>query len=273
MSADHPAPKVSVCLVTYNQEALVSQAVESVLAQRTSFAIELVIGEDHSTDGTRDVVRAFARQHPDRVRVLLQRVNRGLLANFSDTFAACRGEYVALLDGDDYWTSPDKLEKQARFLDGHPACTICFHDTAVLLQDGRFCPENYTSPDQRPLSTITDLFETNFIATCSAMVRRSAVPALPSWYYDCCWEDWPLYILLATRGSIGYLPEVMAVYRSHGQGLWSGLGVAEQLERTIDFLTRIDGHLDRRHSAAIHASILKHRTRLAAVRASERACS
>ena len=273
MSADRAAPKISVCLVTYNQEMWVSQAIESVLTQRTSFDIELVIGEDHSTDRTRDTVSAFARQHPGRIRVLLQDANRGLLANFSDTFAACRGEYVALIDGDDYWTSPDKLEQQARFLDAHPECTICFHDTAVLLPDGNFCPDNYTSPSQKRISTLTDLFETNFIATCSAMVRRSAVPTLPSWYKDCCWEDWPLYILLAERGSIGYLPEVMAVYRSHGQGLWSGLGVSEQLEHTIDFLTRLDAHLDHRHSQAINASILKHRARLAAVRASQRHCS
>src|SRR5215207_1776851 len=150
-------PKVSVCLITYNQVDFVTAAIESVLSQHTSFATELVIGDDHSTDGTRDILLSFARRLPARIRLLLHDSNRGLVRNFSETFTACRGEYVALLDGDDYWTASDKLERQARFLDTHPGCSICFHDAAVLLGNDQFCPQNYTSPDQQRMSTLTEL--------------------------------------------------------------------------------------------------------------------
>jgi glycosyltransferase involved in cell wall biosynthesis len=256
-----------VCLITYNQEMFVRAAIESVLAQRTSFDSELVIGDDASTDRTTEIVAGFARRYPERIRVLRQESNQGLLRNFHLTLNACRGKYVALLDGDDYWTATNKLETQVRFLVAHPECSLCFHDVAVLQEDGRFCTSNYTSPLTKRTSEITDLFETNFIATCSAVFRREAINEFPSWYQSCLWEDWPLYMLLAQQGTITYFNEVMAVYRSHGRGLWSALDMASQVSRTIEFLTAVDRYLDFRYRDAIQSSIEKHRRRLNAIAA------
>ncbi len=258
--------KVSVSLITYDHEPFIAEAIESVLAQRADFAWELVVGDDCSTDRTPEIVRSYADRYPERIRVLKSGRNRGLVGNFLGTFRECRGEYVALLDGDDYWTSPSKLQRQAAFLDGHPECTICFHDVAVLLPDGNLCTENYTSPAQKKISGVEDLFETNFIATCSAMLRRRAVAEIPSWYASCRWEDWPLYILYAERGKIGYLNEVMAVYRNHGRGLWSGLDPVTQLEAVIGFLEDVDGRLEHRYRLPIEASLSKYRARLRAAR-------
>ena len=122
------------------------------------------------------------------------------------------------------------------------------------------------SPAQKEISGVEDLFETNFIATCSAMLRRKALGELPSWYATCVWEDWPLYILYAERGKIGYLNEVMAVYRNHGRGLWSGLGPVEQLEAVIRFLQDIDERLGHRYQRPIAASLAKYRAHLRAAR-------
>jgi glycosyltransferase involved in cell wall biosynthesis len=243
--------KVSVCLITYNHREYVAQAIESVLAQKTSFPFEIRIGEDRSTDGTREIVEGFGRRFPEKIRLNLQETNRGLLPNFLSTFESCRGEYVALLDGDDFWTSPGKLQKQADFLDRHPDCTISFHQTEVLLPDRTLCETNYTQPGQPPFASIDALFETNFIATCSAMLRRSAVPKIPDWYRTSRWEDWPLYLLFADRGRIGYLPEAMGIYRSHGRGLWSGLDPIAQVEAVIGFLLTMDERLGRRYTAEI----------------------
>lgn len=258
---------MSVCLITYNHAEYVAQAVESVLSQETRFPYEIVVGEDRSTDGTRRIVEEFAARHPDRIRLILAEQNRGLLRNFLDTFLSCRGEYVALLDGDDYWTSPRKLQKQADFLDAHPDCSICFHDTEVLLPDGTLCDVNYTRPDHPPFTTIEDLFKTNFIATCSAMLRRSAVPEIPAWYTSSPWEDWPLYLLFAERGKIGYLPEPMGVYRSHGRGLWSGLDPAAQLEAVVGFLLAMDERLGRRYTPQILGSVSKYLDELSRLQA------
>jgi glycosyltransferase involved in cell wall biosynthesis len=249
---------VSVCLITYNHEEYVAQAIESVLVQETPFPFEIRIGEDHSTDGTREIVESYGKRFPEKIRLNLQETNRGLLRNFLSTFESCRGEYVALLDGDDFWTDSGKLRKQAEFLDRHAECSICFHQTQVLLANGTLCDENYTRPDQPPLTSIEALFETNFIATCSAMLRRRAVPEIPDWYVTSPWEDWPLYLLVADRGRIGYLPGAMAVYRSHGSGLWSGLGRDSQIEAVIGFLLTMDGRLGRRYTSEITRSVSRY---------------
>lgn len=251
-------PRVSVCFITYNHETYVAQAIESVVAQRTTFDYEIVVGEDCSTDGTRRIVEAYAERYPGRIRLNLQTENRGLLRNFLTTFESCRGEYVALLDGDDFWTSSRKLQKQVDFLDEYPDCSICFHDVEVLLPDGSVCEVNYTRPDHPPFATIEDLFETNFIATCSAMLRKCALPGLPPWYASSPLEDWPLYILYAERGKIGYLKEPMGVYRSHGRGLWSALDPVAQISKVIEFLRMIDERLAYRYTDRISASVARY---------------
>ena len=122
-----PSPKVSVLMIAYNEEQFVKQAIQSVLMQKANFEYELVIGEDCSTDRTREIVLEFQRKYPDRIRLLLAKRNLGASVNWIRTLRGCRGQYVANLDGDDYLTSAHELQKQADFLDAHPECSICFH--------------------------------------------------------------------------------------------------------------------------------------------------
>ena len=107
------SPKVSVLVLAYNQERYIAQAIQSALDQQTEFAIEIVIGEDCSTDRTRDILKRLAEDNPDLIRLLLREKNLGGTENFYDTLRQCRGEYVAMLEGDDYWTNPQKLQMQA----------------------------------------------------------------------------------------------------------------------------------------------------------------
>ena len=127
--------KLSVMTVSYNQAEYVEQALESALKQEADFDWELVIGDDCSTDGTREIVRRHADMHPDRVRLVEHESRLGMHANIMATYHACVGEYVAVLEGDDYWTSPHKLQRQAEFLDSHPDCVLCFHRARLLEQD------------------------------------------------------------------------------------------------------------------------------------------
>jgi glycosyltransferase involved in cell wall biosynthesis len=257
-----PRPLVSVCLITYNHEDLIGQAMESALAQTMLPDMELVVGDDGSTDRTRDVVTALAARHPNRVRTIFHPENTGLLANFMRTFAACRGEFVALLDGDDYWTLDSKIDRQVTALREHPACSICFHDVAVQLSDGSFYSVTYTRPDQAPVTGVEDLLEQNYIATCSVLLRRSFVPVLPSWFAEGPWEDWPLYLLLAEQGPILYLPELMGVYRAHGRGLWSQLDHAAKIQAQIDFLLAMDRRMNHRYSDRIAHRVSRFRDEL-----------
>src|SRR4051794_11773039 len=136
--ADHcgnagPGPmKLTVAMITYNHEPFIAQALDSILMQQVSFDHEILIGEDCSTDRTREIVRAYRQRYPDKIRLQLPETNRGMMQNFVAVLAAARGDYVALLEGDDYWTAPDKLARQVAYLDAHPECAICFHDALML---------------------------------------------------------------------------------------------------------------------------------------------
>jgi glycosyltransferase involved in cell wall biosynthesis len=249
-------PKVSVAMITYAQRDVIAEAIESVLAQQTTFTVELVIGEDCSTDGTREIVIEYARRFPSRVRLLLQPENRGGVANFFDTFGACRGQYIAVLEGDDYWTSTRKLQKQVDFLDAHRDYAVCFHAATMKYPDGR-PDERYPEPDFKATATIEDLIDDNFIPTCSSMIRRSALAGLPAWFTTLPWGDWTLFLLCSRHGFIAYLPEVMGVYRINPRGLWSRLRPVERLEAKIGFLRTMNGHLGEAYHAHFEASIAK----------------
>ena len=124
--------KVSVLTITYNHEKYIAQAIESVLIQEVNFDYELVIGEDCSTDKTREIVIDYQRKYPHKIRLLLNEKNLGMHRNFAQTYHACRGQYIAVLEGDDFWTSPHKLQKQVDFLDNNPDFAICFHNMQVI---------------------------------------------------------------------------------------------------------------------------------------------
>src|SRR5262245_61904643 len=156
--------KVSVLVMTYNHARFIRQAVDSVLMQRAGFEFEILISEDCSTDGTREIVLDYARRHPDTIRLLLSDTNLRSNAIVVRGIEAARGEYVALLDGDDFWTSPDKLQRQVRFLDTHPDCSLCFHNARVHRDDadGGW---NWTPGNHPRIATLEDLWMGNFIAT------------------------------------------------------------------------------------------------------------
>jgi len=174
--------KVSALVVTYNHARFIAQALDSVLMQEAPFPWEILVSEDASTDGTREIVVEYQRRHPGRIRLLLSERNLRSNRVVARGFEAARGEYVALLDGDDYWTARDKLAKQAVFLDAHPECAMCFHNATVVHEDGSRPPWSWTPPQQKPLATLEDIWLGNFIATCSSMFRRGVCGPLPPWY-------------------------------------------------------------------------------------------
>jgi glycosyltransferase involved in cell wall biosynthesis len=212
--------KVSVAMVTYNHEKFIAKALDSVLMQSTNFDYEIVIGEDCSTDNTRSILLDYQKRHPGKFRLLLHEKNLGMHLNGAQTLDACKGEYIAMLDGDDYWTSPEKLQKQVDFLDSHPACAVCFHNALIVYEDGSREPISYR-PNQKAFSTIIDLFLDNYIPTCAVMFRSGLFGKVPEWIGTLKMGDWLIHILNALHGNIGYLDETMAVYVVHPGGVWS----------------------------------------------------
>jgi len=251
------APLVDVNLITYNHEKFVAQAIESVLAQRTNFAYRLIVGDDCSTDNTQAIVRSYAEQHPDRMAVVFDSEHRGLRSKDRAGLKVLRlstAKYVAWLDGDDYWTDPNKLQKQVDVLERNPDVAICFHNVSTFPQDGGGESENLCPPDQKEISTLEDLLKGNFIPSCSIVFRRDAVGTLPEWYFTLKMGDWPLYILMAQHGRIRYLNEVMAAYRVHGGGSWSPRDRSHHDVNFLQLLDYVNRHFNSKYSRAIDAT-------------------
>ena len=258
--------KVSVLMITYNHEKFIAQAIESVLAQKAYFEYELVIGEDCSTDNTRQIIIDYQEQYPDKIRLLLPERNLGMLTNFINTYRACQGEYIALLEGDDYWTSPNKLAKQVSFLDDNLDFSVCFNDTIIVEQDSNYAPTLFPHRSSPESCTMQNLLANNFISTPSVMYRAGLVEEFPDWFYKQSMGDWTLHIFHAQYGKIGYIDEIMSAYRVHSGGVWSSKSVDNKLESTIKMLRAIAEHFGGKYSIEIASSIANYTQTLANVR-------
>jgi glycosyltransferase involved in cell wall biosynthesis len=203
-------PRVSVCVITYNHEAFIRQCLQSLVAQRTSFRFEIVVGEDGSTDGTRGIVQEFADAHPVLLRPLLRERNIGAMANFLDVHHAARGEYVCHCDGDDLW-EPDKLEQQVRFLDAHGECSAVFTNSHVIAEHGATIGV-FSSGVPESFDVAYLIRDGNFLHHSSMMYRRKWQDRIfpPAAEFI----DFHVYVLLARLGRLGYIDERLTSYRA-----------------------------------------------------------
>lgn len=246
--------KVSVATVTYNHEAYIAQTIESVLMQEGDFDIELIIGEDCSTDRTLEIVRSYESKYPSIIRVIASPVNLGGQRNIAQALDACTGKYVAILDGDDYWISPQKLATQVKYMEENPGCAVCSHNTQVVYDDGR--PTLYLSMAHQPgRSELADILRLNFIASCTVMYRWGLVTELPPWWDDVRIGDLVLHALHARYGWIGYIDEVLSAYRMHAGGSWSIKRPGEQSDAMVEVLCLLDEHFEREYHGVIQQAV------------------
>jgi glycosyltransferase involved in cell wall biosynthesis len=232
-------PKVSVFVLTYNHVDWIGKALDSALAQQTSFDFELMVADDCSTDGTREVVREYAARHPDRIRTFLPERNLGVEGIWLQAARRCRGEYVAILEGDDYWTSPDKLARQVALLEARPGWSSCFH-RATLFHDSGEAPSRPATPAfDREVFELDDLIRACFIPFLTVMFRREILRSVPEWVFSYAWFDWLFHVYCARRGPIGFLDDDMAAYRVHDRGNWSSRDRAAQLEEDLKVYERL----------------------------------
>jgi glycosyltransferase involved in cell wall biosynthesis len=236
--------RVSVLVSAYNFERYIARALDSVLEQVGVEPWEVLVGDDCSTDSTRAIVRDYARRHPDVIRTVFPEKNLGGagINMWGELLRRSRGRYLAGLDGDDYWTDPDKLRRQAVHLDEHPECSMVFHNAAYVLGDGS-PGDLYNPPEQSAVLGLDELFAGCPAASCSPLFRREVISPLPSWYFRLPVGDWSLYLMAAERGEIHYLPDVMGVYRIHPGGEYSKLTPLQQKQQLVEFLDGLAGAL------------------------------
>jgi glycosyltransferase involved in cell wall biosynthesis len=238
--------KLSIHVITYNDEKNITRALDSALEQEFPYDYEIVIGDDCSTDRTREILIDFRDRYPDRIRLNLHEQNFGDSgkSNFVTTLKACRGEYVAMLPGDDYWITKDKLKKQVDFLDANPEFAACFHNVIREHETAAEATRLECPPDQKEVLELPDLLERNHIPTCSVVFRNNLFGEIPDWFYKGFSGDWFIHILNAQHGKIRYFDEVMAIYRITSEGAWSKLDPEQQVNHILNNYRLIDAHLN-----------------------------
>jgi glycosyltransferase involved in cell wall biosynthesis len=218
-------PLLSVCLLTYNHSRYIRQAIESALEQKTTFEWQLIIADDCSTDGTKDILLDYKRKHPDRITLILQERNVGPEKNWLDLISYPKTRYLLYGEGDDYFIDPTKLQRQVDFLESHKDFALCFHPVKVTYQDGSHKDEIFPEPAMRSnkmIPSFEDLLRVNFIQTNSVMYRwryaRQDVKEF--WPWGVVPGDWVLHLMHAETGKIGFIDRIMSVYRRHAGGVW-----------------------------------------------------
>lgn len=215
-------PKVSVSMITYNHEKFIAQAIESVIKQKTDYAIEIVIGEDGSMDSTAEIINQYIEKYPTLIRARFNKTNIGMASNFIKTLEECSGKYIAVLEGDDYWTDENKLQIQVDYLEANESIFGCFHDAANVDEKNNIIKEKYyTSPqklyNQKDALTILK----GSYASCSLLFRSCVIDNLPDWFLKTP-NDFTLDLLITQYGLLEYLPYNMSAYRIHQGGVWQG---------------------------------------------------
>jgi glycosyltransferase involved in cell wall biosynthesis len=252
-STQNALPKVSVCMISYNHEPYIRQAIESILSQDVDFPIELVIGDDCSPDGTAAICEEIAARDP-RVHLLPRDSNLGVMPNFSRTLLACRGEYIAVCEGDDYWTDPLKLSKQVRLLEAHSDYSGSTHQAQVIVDN---LPVRQFREDVPAILNTTDLIGGRLFHMASVMFRRPVVDLFCNapLVLGC---DRLLNFCMSFLGKIHYSEESMCVYRLHGTGMSSNATVEQmKLElNSVPYLKKIQPQFPKyRYLSYIYAAI------------------
>ena len=231
MSNNEDNIKVSVCVVTYNQENYIAQCLQSIVDQKTDFKFEVIVGEDCSTDGTRAIVQQYADKYPDLIVPVFHRENIGASENVISVYNVARGKYIAHLDGDDYFL-PNKIQLQKDFMDENPNVSISFHRTKISFPNGRVINDNYDLKNNPKFYSIEELVLLGAIGTNSSkMFMRSNHSLFIDRYHEVSIPvlDYLYNVMIIGNGKVGYLQsDPLSVYRR-------GIGVSSMRKDVIDY--------------------------------------
>lgn len=237
---------LSVCIITYNHGKYIAQAIDSVLAQKTTFPIEIIIGEDGSSDETSDIVMSYRDRYPDKIRVLSQDRKNVIYINgratgrhnFLETLSDARGKYIAPLEGDDFWVDADKLQQQVEFLEANPQMAVCGHWVSNVDEHGKTLEKQMLTGEGCPHTFLMrDVFDGIPLHLNSLVIRRKCLARI---------SDYPLtkripaldnylMLILMLCGQGCCIPKTMSAYRIHSGGIWTSVQRHQKMFEGIQF--------------------------------------
>lgn len=259
------SPYVSVWVLTYNHARFISQCLDGILAQRTNFSFEICLGEDDSSDGTRQICQGYAAKYPELIRLFLRDRNDPFRAgcagewqyNFIETFKSCRGKYVAMCDGDDFWDDPKKLQKQIDYLESHPEYSGCFHKVGLVDENGRqLCPDMGYPPIRQSSYSLDFLLRYSNFSPMFSVVFRNHGQIAPDWVKQAPFGDMIVHANNLLRGDYGFIDEVMGFYRIHSGGLASGTSRLNNIKSTFEVYRLLGENLRLNERSAFNQGIL-----------------
>jgi glycosyltransferase len=227
-------PLVSVIMITYGHEKYIEEAIRGIFLQKTNFPLELIISNDKSPDSTDEIVKNIIKSAPENISVnyIQHPENIGMHHNFTSALRTAQGKYIAVCEGDDYWTDENKLKKQIDFLEKNEDFTLTFHNVFIRNCETLRADLDYEKRlSSKDVYTIDDLSRGNFIHTLSAVFRNIKIE-FPEWYFSSFLGDYPIWMWLSKKGKIKYFPEKMGVYREN-VGVWSGKSQEEREFKTM----------------------------------------
>lgn len=238
---------VDIIMMTYNHQEYIVKAIEGVLCQTTTFPFRLIIGEDKSTDNTLEICQKYATQNPNKILLLKREKNMGVYDNFVDIYNHCSAKYIALCEGDDYWTDPLKLQKQVDFLENNQDYVICFHSAKEIRSNGEV---KISNENQKNPTDISDLVQGWYINTATYVFRNSKKIVFPDWYYKVMATDLCFHILIAENGGkIHFINETMSVYRRHDGGITNEMNsYLFSLKKNIGFYDLLIRYFEKKNS-------------------------
>ena len=233
-------PVVSICCLTYNHILYIRQCLDGFMMQKVNFPIEILIYDDASTDGTQGIIREYETKYPNIVKPIYQKENqysKGVRVGFVYNYSRAKGKYIALCEGDDYWTDPYKLQKQVDFLESNPDYVMCSHRFNQYIQEKGLLEEEQDKDFKGADYDLKNLIGGKWLTqTLTVMYRRSALDLKRYAAYGMSMDMILFYELL--RNGKGYcFPDIMAVYRVHKGGVWSEVSMNRQ--RLMEFRARL----------------------------------
>ncbi len=224
-------PIVSIFCMVYNHEPFLQKCLDGFMMQKCKFDFEIVLGEDCSTDNSRNLILNFAKMYPGKFKLILHKYNVGANANQKLVFENCKGKYIAMCEGDDYWTDPLKLQKQVDFLEMHHHYSMVAHKVFIDV-NGHLNKFIY---GHQEFSLENILHHGPLVHTASILFRNVLSENDLDLLTKVTLGDWMLVLLLSKHGKIKLLEDYMAAYRIHENGVYAPLSIENKVKKNIEF--------------------------------------
>ncbi|MDU1889299.1 MAG: glycosyltransferase [Dysgonomonas sp.] len=252
--------KINVILITYNHAGYIRQSLESILMQKTLHEVEIIVADDCSPDNTVEIIREYEDKTPFTFTYVAKDRNVGYNKNYQQAFSVCTGDYVAIMEGDDYWVKPNHLQSHINFLENHPDCSMSYNRHIRLFEDqNREEIFDWANDKGYELVTTEQLALGNRIGNLSCcMFRGNLIRNIDPKLFDMEIADWMLGMYMGQFGTLLYLKDVTSAYRIHDNGQWSRMSEREQCQRVIELINEYDKYFNYKYTEAF----TKHKRRL-----------